>query len=321
LFFFFYLLRLVENFYLQGIDIVPGPGTIFPVFILNAILPSFVLSYFRSELHDRDFMLAVVVLISIFLLGLTLNLDSLIQTADSRLTLERANPIVLANTSIAFLQFQALFFRKSNLVKITTLLTAPFLLLVVVLSQSRGPWLAAVAALVFFVILIPGRRKVIALFILIIVGVLTVTFGSEYIDIVTQRFLFTDINGDESTYLHYVAAGGAWKQFQNDPFFGRYAIELITGFYPHNIFLEVPMAVGLLGGVPFFIHFGFALTASIGVVRNANSSLLAKFVAITFVRECIVNAFAGAIWGATSYWICSFVVIMMWFGRRRQKVP
>ena len=312
-----YILRLLENFYIQNIDIIPGAQTIFSVFIFNALLPCIILSYFKSNLRDSDFAFAMSALAAIFLLGLTLNLDELAKTASSRLTLDRVNPIVLANTSIAFLQFQLLFFRQSNFIKIATLVTTPFLLLVAILAQSRGPWLAAAGTLAFYIFVSQGRARLFAIGAASLGVLLAFIYGSDYLAVIFNRFMFTDLNLDDSTFVHYQGITGAWKQFTDDIFFGRYAIEMVTGFYPHNIFLEAPMSVGLLGAIPFFIHLGFATLASIGIVRSRDSSLVAKFLALTFVRESIVNSFAGSIWGATSFWISSFMVIALWYGRRR----
>lgn len=319
LFLFFYILRLLDNIFIQGIEIAPGPQVIFAILILNVILPCYILTYFRNDIREEDFAIAMVVLIAIFLVGLGLNLDELTQSAESRLTLERVNPIILGHISIGFLQFLIFFFRKSYLVKLTAIVAAPILLLVVILAQSRGPWVSVALATVFYLVITPGRQRLVAMALIGIFGIIAVFYGSEYIDIIAQRLMFTNMDSDESTLTHYQVAVGAWQQFHEDIFFGRYAVEMTTRFYPHNIFLEAPMAVGLLGGIPFFLHFLLSLIAVTGLVRSAKSSLIGKFVALAFVREAIANAFAGAIWGATGYWICSFVAIALWFGRRRLK--
>jgi hypothetical protein len=320
-FFLAYLMRLVENIYFSDIFIPPGPEMIFPILIFGSIVPSFLMARIVQYVNDDDFAKAIVVLNGLFLVGMALNLDELNQSMDSRLTLGKINAISMASTAVSFLCFHLLFFRKSKFLILAAAATMPFLFLIVIYARARGIWVSGTAAILIYILVLKGRQRIWSLLGFVGVGAALFGFGGDYVDIIWDRLMFTDVNNDTSTYEHYIAAAGAWQQFMDDFAFGRYAIELQTDFYPHNIYLEVLMSIGFFGAIPFAIHLVFAARAAIGIIRTPEFSRAPTFIAIQFIFYAMGSATSGGVWGAAGFWICSFMVIALWYARPRALAP
>jgi hypothetical protein len=317
LFFLAYLARLLENLYFSQIRVPGGAELILSVFIVSGILTSYLMARIVQTIRVFDFTLVATVLIVLFLIGMFLNREILTETANHRLMLERMNPISMSHLAASFLIFHYIFFKQSKTLLIMAIATTPAMLLIMVYARSRGPILGLIASVLIYTLLLKGTRKIWALVGLAVtaLGLLWLADGGEYLRIVTNMFMRTDIEADESTKIHYQGAVGAWDQFMEDLFFGRYVIEIITGFYPHNLFLEVPMAVGLFGAIPFAIHMMLAARATVGIIRATDLSLVATFVALTFIRDVIAAFLAGSVWASSEFWVGSFLVIAFWHGR------
>jgi hypothetical protein len=316
-FFFFYTARLLENFYVSDIDIYPGPEAIFLLLFAVTILPANMLARVASDVQDQDMAVTLTVMNVIFLAGIALNLDMLSQTQQSRMALDKINPIMLGYTAASFLLFHLVFFQKSKVLAIAAAVSAPLLFLIIVYARSRGPYLAGAGAILVYVTLVQGPRKIWLLATLSVVSVVLIFYATEHLDIIWSQLTRTSVDGsDQSTYMHYIALSGAWQQFMDDFFFGRYAIELQTAFYPHNIFLEVPMSVGFFGLIPFAIHVGSAVRAALGILRTPEASASEALIALMFIQAAIAGCFAGAVWGASVFWVTSFLLIVFW--RERQ---
>ena len=123
---------------------------------------------------------------------------------------------------------------------------------------------------------------------------------------------------DRSTFLRVLSFQGAYEQFLDHPLFGRYVNEHLTYYYPHNIYLESFMAVGLLGSAPFFLHVFLALRSALLVLRLKYVSWVWTFISILFMREAMGSAASGSLWGNTGFWMTSFLVIAIWSGHRRE---
>ena len=317
LFFLAYFFRMVENIFFLGIRTPGSVEMMFAVFLLSSIFTSFILARVAHEIREYDFTLTVTILNFLFLVGMALNRELLLQSVNQRMMLEKINPISMAHLAASFLIFHFLFFRKSKSLLVWAVVTTPLLLLVIVYARSRGPILAPIVSLALYALLLKGTRRIwmgLGLTALAL-GVLWLADGGEYLNIVTRMFERTDIETDESTQVHYLGAIGAWNQFLDDIFFGRYIIETVTGYYPHNLFLEALMSVGLIGSLPLAIHLGLATRATIGIIRS-HRSVVSTFIAVIFIRDSIAAFLAGAVWGSQEFWIGSFVVIALWYGRQ-----
>lgn len=322
LFFLAYLLRLVENVVFSSLEIPPGNDKVFLFFLVSTILPSYMLASMCCRIDDRTLSVVIPILCVTFLLGLALNYDALMNTAESRLSLDKINPISMANLAAAFLIYYYLNIKKSNWFIIQAAAFVPLLLLIVVLAKSRGAYLAAAAAILTYIILLRGSRRLWALAGLGAFCFITVAYlAPEYFEVVTHNLARITSGTDMSTEMRRQSFDGAWQQFLNDFWVGRYAIELSTWYYPHNIFLESLMAVGFIGSIPFAWHFVLALRASVGIIRSQRFPHIATLSAVLFFQQILIQAASGNVWGAAEFWITSLMVIAFWYGRPDPRRP
>jgi hypothetical protein len=317
-FFFVYLLRLVENIFLSGVIVEPGPETVFLIYLGSTIIPSLVLAVFATQARVQDFVSAMYIFAVLFLLGLALNLGELVATVDTRLSLERANPIQLAYTSISILLlFYFTLERRFKVSTILALLAVPFLVLVVLYSQSRGPLVSSALALLIYLLLLRGSSRFATLSYLAIIGGVLFVWNSELVTTTIVGMIERSNIYDQSTYMHMIASEGAWAQFWEDPLVGRYVIELQTQFYPHNIYVESLMAVGVLGALPFALHMLLAIRAAFGLLRVRNPTVVSTLAVLLFIRECFAAGISGGLWGSSMFWALSFFVIGLWYGQSK----
>lgn len=322
LFVFAYVMRLIENYYFNDIFIPFEPAQLFLIFIMSGIFPAFILAQMQGAVRDEQIMPAVTLLCLLFLVGMALNMDELQASRgiNNRLTLEKINPIAMANTAFEFIIFYVLVFMRSRRYLIEAGVLVPVLLLIALYSGSRAALASGAISVIIYVLLLKGTRRIwmmvaITLAALVIGSIL----GAEHFTVMIDRFylMFAGNSSDGSTKSHLLSWGGAFQQFLDDPITGKYIIEQYTGYYPHNIYLESLMAVGLLGSIPFFIHIALATRAAIGIIRTPGFGIAPVFVALFFFRESIARVSGGAIWSAPEYWACSALVIAFWYGRVR----
>lgn len=308
-----YLLRLVENIFFSGIFIPPGAETLFSIFIAGGIVPALALSRMSRGIGDRDTAIVMSFLCVCFLGGMALNLDLLVSTKDSRMMLDKMNPISMAQTATAFFTYYLVYWNKSKRLSIEAALFMPLLLLIVIYARSRGVYIAGVVSILVYILLLTGTRRVwMGLGMIALAVAFVSVVGADVFDTVWKRLQSSDIYEDESTRLHYAAAIGAWGQFLTDFLFGNYAIELTTGLYPHNIFLESLMSVGLLGSFPLAAHVILAIRSAVGIIRTPAFPAAAVFISLLFIQESCIAATAGSLWGSSGFWIASMLTIAFW---------
>ncbi|PAQ10178.1 hypothetical protein CIT26_09455 [Mesorhizobium temperatum] len=317
IFLFIYSFRLIQNIYVD--DIYSGQRAILvmSIFFLSGIIPAYLLAAIERGINDRELAWATSAFSFAFVVGIIINRDALAMTSESRMTLDKVNPIALAYVSSSFLLFYFLRFTKSKWTILEALSIVPILLVVVSLSRSRGMMISTAITFLVYVLVLKGNRRIWAVAGLATAAVMVLTFLSpEYQSIVFEALSRIDVDNDMSTAGRALAFKGAWAQFLENPFFGRYVVERLTGYYPHNIYIESLMSVGLVGTVPFAIHLVMALRSSIGLIRNSEGSFAGAFVALLFIREAVGAAASGGIWSVSGFWISSFLVIVMWQSKK-----
>ncbi|MEM8750438.1 MAG: O-antigen ligase family protein [Pseudomonadota bacterium] len=317
IFFSLYGMRLLENIFISGVWVSPGPQTVFPVYFISTILPLVLLSTRLSHFNDNHFHMAMLLLAGLFLAGLGLNLDVLLETSERRMTLEKINPISLAHTAFGFVLYFIVAFGKSRRWSIEAMLIIPLMLAVVLYARSRGAYVTgAIAILIYVMLLRGGRRILVTIGLTGITSLLLIFYSEEIYDIVITRLQQTNIDDDVATYLRYKAFWGSWEQFKDNILIGRYAVEQSVNFYPHNIYMESLMAVGLLGTIPFILHLIFATKAAVSIVRSRQYPVFAVFCAIIFFKDSLSGLFSGNLWGSTTFWVSSTMVIVFWYQAR-----
>lgn len=325
-FFIVYSVRLVENFYFSDINFPPGPSKILLIFALTGVGTSFLIARIAPYIRDADFIRIMSGLCVVFLAGLAINFPELQKTIQSNLALFRINSISLAHTAFAFFIYYLLVFLKSRRLTVEAVIFAPVMIMLVVYARSRAAYIAGAGTILVYLALLQGVKKRVAIVLaLAFVGFAILLLNGWILDpvsdVVSGAIRRLNPNIDTSTFQHLQLWTGAWEQFLTNPFLGKYAMELEYNYYPHNIYLESLMSVGLIGSAPFIIHIGLAVRSALGILRSTQFPVAATFLAILFVRECIASAAANSIWGGSGFWITSILVIVFWYGRLSRTDP
>jgi len=315
IFLFLYFARMVENIVFQDIIILPSNEVVLLNFAFNLLLPSIVMAAMWRGIDFGKAQMILSLVAVLFAAGALLLVGRLIDTpAGARLDFEKVNPIALAYVCSTFLLYYLVAAQHSRRVSIEAALVAPVLVLVAARAQSRGMMISTAACVLLYFVLTRGGRRVVALFIGGAVALVAfITVEPRYLEVAMRALDRIGTEHDLSTSMRVISFQGALEQFLADPIIGRYVQELITGYYPHNIYLESLMAVGLTGTLLFCIHLIFATVAAIGVLRTRNIGWFWPFIALLYFREAIAGAASGSIWGNNGLWITSFMLIAMWF--------
>lgn len=317
IFFVFYVWRLAENILYLDMVVPPGNAIVLLTFCVASVLPAYVLARSERGIRDEDMAALLSLLAALFVIGMALNWDALAASSERRMALDKINPISLAYVASSLMLFYLVAFGRSKRARIEALLIVPILLVIMALARSRGMVISTGFTLVVYVLALQGPRRIRAV-LLLAVAALAIGFCADpaYVGSVVEALSRMNVHTDMSTASRAMSFRGAWDQFLENPLFGRYAVELQSNYYPHNIYLESLMSVGLVGTVPFAIHFAIASRATWGLLREREASLSRVFVALLFIRDAVGAGASGALWGVPGFWISSFLVIAMWYGRQ-----
>ncbi|WP_164976795.1 O-antigen ligase family protein [Chryseobacterium sp. CH21] len=122
-------------------------------------------------------------------------------------------------------------------------------------SSARSPMLAAFIILLILLLYINKIKYWITLLVFASIFIISIyflkqTFASDFEFV--KRMYNAIFEGNGSGRSYYLLKG--WNVFkENIPFGGRILFE--DGMYPHNIFVEVLMSMGIAGVILFFLYF------------------------------------------------------------------
>lgn len=311
LFFVMYGIRLVYDFYIGA----PGDPDIAMIFFFGTVMvPAIAMCTYRpGEVNWRMvawcmFILAAGTCIG-SLVGLLGEYDMAGNELD-RLGNERLNTITLGHTAVtAIICALILFDGASRFNKVLLVGASGAALWTLAGSAARGPLLALAACLLLYSVL--TRRVWLPLLLLLAVAAI---FADET-SMLRIRFEFLlygtkDMDSAASERLDY--QGMSWEQFLEKPILGSGMAEQNTGLYPHNMFIETFMALGIVGGI---VH-AFVLVA---LLRGAVAMLVDKqYVAPLLLLQYFVGAqTSGNINGNAPYWV--LVAVVTTYGQWRPK--
>lgn len=310
-----YALRVIDNYYLQMIPAYIGFGQLMSFLLGSSLFAAFCAFAFAVRINERHLNSILNMMSLVFLLGLMLNYDALFadQIDFTRASLARVNAISLTNTSLTFLLYFILFHNVSPKTRLIAYGAGPIMLMAISFSQSRGPIVAMGLSLLVYVLLRPQKNA--GLLVRISLGLIAATFilqfvlGINVLSGVLQRFDLSLSQNTSSVLVRQVQWNQAWQQFLDDPFFGRYIIEATFNYYPHNIFLEALMSLGLVGGGLLIAHIVIITLASRKLQFAAPSPRIATFATLIMWKELFLGFSSGNIWGSSALWLCSAMVI------------
>lgn len=165
-------------------------------------------------------------------------------------------------------------------------------LVIFFMGSSRGALVAILLSVVCLFLFSNYKNKIIAaIFIFVSIPlsfILSEKIGSNLFERTDDALSSGDTSGRNELWQD------ALNQFANSPIFGG-RIE-VSGIYPHNMFLEVMMATGIVGIILFCIPFFKCLFNGI---KFSNEDKIYLIPLIIFINGFSQNMFSGAIYNMT----------------------
>ena len=319
-----YFLRLIDNFYIQELTWQANPTTTLSIFIGSALLPSILLASSIHAVNENEFLSTHLAIIIIFIAGLGINFETLVAAGgEERASLEKLNPISLVSTAASFALLLAFAPRKSGILfRYGKLALIAILVGIAAFAQARGPLLGTAIALAIYFLVSPSRQRStvlrLAVVAILALSIAPTILGLDLVEIALRRFNLDSNQLDQSALGRLQAWKASWDQFLDSPMFGDKVFEPTLMQYPHNVFLESLIAVGVLGTYFLFAHILLSIRYAIMLCGSVESNLVSRFLSLIFFKELVQIQFSGAIWANTAFWITSVLVISLGVANKRR---
>lgn len=280
-------------------------------FTVPALAIAPIAGYLRETEVARQIMIiggiVCLMAVAMHLLGLGTDRSNFDHTL--RLGFEAVNPITLGHvaTSTILAAVTLLHYRASMVVKIFAVAMLPVALTCLVLAASRGPFLALFVSALVYIIYRGNRRTWLFVTIALGVGVVAFVASGEGSQLLVR---FEGIDEERSALERLVLQGNAIAQFLDHPLLGSAFLELEFLAYPHNMFIETAMALGIMG---LALMGGLLIKVSVETNRRLRTGQI--LVPLLLVQYFLGFQFSGALWGYATFW--GLVAIVL--GARRNR--
>lgn len=298
-----YLARLIWDWLIAD---VPGAAEATVFFLLTALLPCAALALAAPGMPERPAALLLVAIggavsagaVLMQLLGL--GMDHSLTEQTGRLSFEAVNPITLGHVAATTLIASLCLMRhRLGIFRMGWVIAAAFAAGVcLLLSASRGPALALALCTLVFVLAIGRWSWVMLITLLLVPAVLNE--GSEL------WLRFVGIAEDESTSERLLLYNNAISQFLAHPLFGSAFVDPDTLTYPHNLFIETAMALGVVGLGALMPVLARASLRAIKQLRRNNI-----LVPLLFVQYLFAAQLSGAIYGSAALWMTTALLVSL----------
>lgn len=282
----------------------PGVPEALVFYALTVLLPCIMLGLNSAKFDERRAVRLLVSLGGVVCIGaVVMNTFGLGQARSlgditDRLYFEALNPISLGHAAVTTLiaALCATRHRPDKARLLFTLVVAVAAGVCVALSGSRGPTLAlGVCALLF--VTATGRWGWLALALLVFVPLALNSDADLW-----QRF--STVTEDDSALERLLLQGNAIQQFLARPLLGSAYVELEFKDYPHNLFIECAMALGVVGLGVLAATLWRAAKNAVALVRRGHLLL-----PLLFTQYFVAAQFSGALWGSAALWACAALLV------------
>lgn len=284
-----YLLRLLWDL---GVAQVPGAVEALAFFVATVAIPAAALWRGGSSMSETQAMRLMFVLGSVIcILALAMHTlgigqDRSLTEVTGRLSFEALNPITIGHTAASTLIAALCMVRHGLKPGQAPLLIAGGVAAgaTLLLAASRGPLLCLAAAGLVYAVA-TGRWFWLALIALALTPFL---FAAD-----SELLLrFSTIEEDESALERLVLQANAIDQFLSSPLLGSAFVERELLTYPHNLFVETAMALGIVG---LLLLLSILVKSGRAIGRHIGSGQL--LVALLVVQYFVGAQLSGAIYG------------------------
>ncbi len=214
------------------------------------------------------------------------------------LTLDTVNSITLSHVAVTtILAGAAMRLTAPERIPLWVLLLAMGLALwVMVTVASRGPMVSLAFCLLPLAIYRPRLRWAAAF---ILLGGVTALFLGD--GLALEKILIVD--EDLSTLERLAVQANAIDQFIGNPFFGHAYIEPETMNYPHNLFIEAGMALGVTGLVLVTLIHLFAVGSIVQLFRRG--CVLVPCLGVQLLSGAL---FSGSMYAGPQFWLATAIL-------------
>lgn len=191
---------------------------------------------------------------------------------------------------------------------------------VTVASGSRGPVIALslVMGLTAVAPMAGGRSQPrrllrIAGLAVLVVAVVAASSLVEELSSLAPTSRIAAVAEDESTAERVVMLRAAWEQFASHPWLGDQLVERAYRSYPHNMFLEAGMSLGIAGVVCLL---GFSLTALAAALRNYRAGWEYAWLGLLLIVYLVASVISGALIFLSQFWALAIAALVADAARR-----
>lgn len=181
-------------------------------------------------------------------------------------------------------------------------------------AGSRSPVIVLVIVATFYFIAKMGKFK--GIVVIGIFGMLVLALINPIIDFLNSigsslAVRLTSMIVDKNTSGRDEIYANTWNLIKESPLLGStYLIPngAGAGGYPHNYILEVFMATGLLGGIPFLVLLGLSIFKSFRIFKSSHP---ASWIAILYLQIVVYGMFSSGLYTSQDFWALLFFMISM----------
>jgi len=312
-------LRLAENYFIRDLDVYLSADRMFLFWVGGAVIPAVALALNAQVIDQRKFFLFVMSICVLFVCAVALQRNSLSLTETGRASFENLNPISLGFISLTFAIMFAIRFLWARNLLLRICYAGAFIsmLALIALAQSRGPVIAGVLAIITYAILASRRHRFRFLGALIIfLAGLAASYlftDIDFLGLITSRMSEVLANSGDATTSSVAARTIAWdatiQQIKERPMLGDVIFERALNFYPHQMFLEAMMSVGLVGTVFLVLHLLAVIRSTITILSQRRLSEVDVFCVLACWSAIYAAQFSGSIYIASPFWPLSAALI------------
>jgi len=289
-----YVARLLHDWLLTPLE---GADYALQFFLATSVLPAVALmkarAYEQRIFAVNGFVVASMgSIMSVLALRFGLGDTQDLTQSSGRLSLSAVDPVTLGHLAVsAILCAVPLWPRASQGAKIFLTCVLAVLVLSLLLTGSKGPALVLCICMGLFAV----RRGHVLRFAVIALPMLLYLITSDSSPLAAR---LAAAEGDESTADRITVLNDSINQIADGPLVGSAFVELNSGFYPHNVFVEAPMALGVPAGLLFAGLAVFGLIRAWKELKRPNYLL-----ALLYIQGVFAAAVSGSLFGATLLWV------------------
>ena len=320
LFFFLYGGRMYYNIFIEEVEqlLFVNRFTCIIYYVFICIVPYMICR--RISWHDYSFRKFLWCLFFLFLLGLFISFKSILSLiasgdaffqgrADANTYLDTIGYGHMSLTFIIISSCLLLVDKTRLVIKFVLISSIIFGLISMGLANSRSPFVALFVLLLVNSLVrinIKNTLWIMLLFVLIIANLESIDFffkeyfGSTFVERIQSLFELGSVM-DSSSGRDALYSDGI-RMFVENPLWGKSIVLTegeFKGEYVHNVFLEVFMGTGMIGGVLFSTIILWALILSIKMIKNKNTYV---FLGYIFIQNLILLQFSRSLMLLPVFW-------------------